>query len=460
MTQFGWPRTTAVVLATVFLTVSANRAKTADERPPNFIIILADDLGYGDLGCYGSRINRTPHIDRLANEGIRFTDFHSNGPMCTPTRAALLTGLYQHRFGAEFEGALSGRTQRDRGLPLDAVTLPELLKKANYATAMFGKWHLGYQAPYLPTRQGFDEFRGLTSGDGDHHSHIDRSGRADWWHNDTLDMEEGYTAELLTDHAIQFIEQHRDESFFVYLPHLAIHFPWQGPDDPPHRREGTGYYSDKWGIIPNPNDVSPHVKAMIESVDESVGGIVAALERLGLAENTLVIFTSDNGGYRHYGNTHHNISSNGSLRGQKGEMFEGGHRVPCIAWWPGRIAPAVCHETAMTFDFVPTLARLSKVTIGQQGAVDGVDITHLLLEKRGLASRTLFWRMRENYAVRRGVWKLVGRTSGEAQLFNLADDLSEETDMATEHPQLVNELRAEYAKWDQSVAQGDRATAR
>ena len=248
--------------------------------PPNIILFLIDDLGYGDLGCYGNSMVSTPNIDRLATEGIRFTDFHSNGPMCTPTRAALLTGLYQNRFGEKFEGPLSGKTQYHEGLPQEAVTMPEMLKKAGYVTGMFGKWHLGYQEPYLPTNQGFDEFVGLAAGDGDHHSHIDRWGREDWWNGNQKHTEEGYGVDLITQHSKSFIERHRDQPFFLYIAHLAIHFPWQGPDDPAHRETGQTYEDDKWGIIPDRENVFPHVKSMIEAVDASVGEVMSTLKSI------------------------------------------------------------------------------------------------------------------------------------------------------------------------------------
>ena len=220
------------------------------------------------------------------------------------------------------------------------MTIAELLKQNGYATGCFGKWYLGYVPPWLPPNQGFDEFRGLASGDGDHQTHIDRWGRNDWWHNNRIAMEEGYTAELLTKYSINFIETHRDRAFFLYLPQLAIHFPWQGPNDPPHRVAGKDYEKDKWGVILNPGNVSPQLKAMIELVDKSVGEIVVALKRWKLGRRTVVIFTSDNGGYLNYGAQFQNISSNGPLRGQKGSVYEGGHRVPMIVSWPGTIAPA------------------------------------------------------------------------------------------------------------------------
>jgi arylsulfatase A len=262
------------------------------KKNPNIVLILIDDLGYGDVGCYGNSTNLTPNIDRLAKEGMRFTDFHTNGPMCTPTRAALLTGMYQNRLGEKFEGPLSGKTQYDEGMPLEVVTMAEMLKKAGYATGMFGKWHLGYQEPFLPPNQGFDEFVGLAAGDGDHHSHIDRWGREDWKHNNTPAMEKGYSVDLITNHSKSFINNHKDEPFFLYVAHLAIHFPWQGPSDPPHREKGISYEIDKWGIIPNRENVSPHVKAMVEAVDSSVGEIINTLKDLNLDKNTILFFNS------------------------------------------------------------------------------------------------------------------------------------------------------------------------
>ena len=421
---------------------------------PNFVLILADDLGYGDLGCYGSELNQTPNLDRLASEGIRFTDFHSNGPMCTPTRAALLTGMYQQRLGRLFESALSGKDHYARGLPPQTLTLAEVLKDQGYATGCFGKWHLGYRPPNLPLNHGFDEFRGLASGDGDHHSHIDRSGRADWWHNDRLQPESGYTADLLVKHAMSFIERHQKEPFFLYLPHLAIHFPWQGPGDPAHRKEGVNYWYDKWGIIPDPDNIRPHVRAMIESVDRGVGELVSLLKRLNLEEDTLVMFLSDNGGYTHYGKTHRNISSNGPLRGQKTELFEGGHRVPAIAWWPTRISPSVSHEVAMTFDLMPTMIRLSRGLVPFGGKLDGIDLSPVLFGTGSLAPRKVFWRMDDEAAVRRGPWKWIRLGQAEPRLFNLIDDLAEISDLRAEFPLVASELSDALLLWERDLELG------
>ena len=418
-------------------------------KRPNIILFLIDDLGYGDLGGYGNMKISTPNIDELAAEGIKFTDFHSNGPMCTPTRAALLTGKYQNRFGEKFEGPLSGKTQYDQGLSLEAITIPEYLKEGGYATGMFGKWHLGYQEPYLPTNQGFDEFVGLAAGDGDHHSHIDRWGREDWWQNEQKKMEEGYSVELITNHSKSFIERHKDEPFFLYIAHLAIHFPWQGPEDPAHREAGSSYEDDKWGIIPDQNNVHPHVKAMVESVDNSVGEIMNVLKELNLVEKTLVVFTSDNGGYIHYNNQFHNISSNGPLRGQKTEMYEGGHRVPFIARWPGKIKDgSISHETAMTFDLLPTFLEVAGIQQGNTLSFDGIDLFQHLVDQTALPDRVLFWKMDDEIAVRQGPWKLVKLGDSPIELYNLDQDLIEAFDISKENSSITDELFQKYIDWE------------
>jgi len=437
-------------LRSALLALLASAFPAAAAPKPNIVLIVADDLGYGDLGCYGSSRNPTPHIDALAKEGLRFTDFHSAGAMCSPTRASILTGRYPQRFGRIFDSALSGTKQRHLGLPLEAVTLAELLRERGYATGCFGKWHLGYEPPFLPTRQGFETFRGLHSGDGDFHTHVDRSGNEDWWHDETLRMESGYTTELLTDHATEFIEEHRHRPFFLYLPHLAIHFPWQGPDDPPHREPGTSYHDDKWGLIPDPANVAPHVRAMIESLDASTGAIVAALEHWDLRRRTLVIFTSDNGGYLTYSRNFRNISSNGPFRGQKTQLYEGGHRVPLIVSWPGRIEPGTTEETTHSNDFFPTLTRLAGLP-AEELSSDGVDLGPLLFHGKSLPDRALYWRTRRSAAVRKGPWKLLRRKETTTALHHLGRDPGEQTNLIDEHPQLAKKLETAWESWNASV---------
>lgn len=444
------------ILIGVIVAFMASPVAGQDRRPPNFIVILIDDLGYGDVGCYGSQINKTPEIDRLAQRGLRCRDFHSNGSMCSPTRAALLTGCYQQRFGKEFDSALGPDPVREPGLPLAAVTLAEVLGQSGYATGLFGKWHLGFKPPLTPKNQGFHEFRGLLSGDGDHHTRIDRLGAKDWWLNDEIKMESGYTTDLITDHSINFIERHRDKPFFLYVAHLAIHFPWQGPNDPPQRVEGTNYNKEKWGIIPDRKNVAPHVNAMLQSVDRSVGRVMATLEKLKLSDQTLVVFTSDNGGYLDYADGgFEQISSNGPFKGQKGDVHEGGHRVPGIFVWPGRIAPGqVSDATIMTMDLFPTFARLARAQLPNGQKLDGFDLAPLLFEQKTLPSRTLCWRKGNQCAARRGDWKLNLSDRTNPALYKLDQDPGESTNLSADHKGLVDEMISAYDKWEADVNRG------
>ena len=426
-------------------------------RKPNFVLIVADDLGYGDIGCFGHKTNKTPHLDKMAAQGMKFIDFHSNGPMCSPTRAALLTGQYQNRFGRVFESALSAKAHAHIGLPLRAVTIPEALKKAGYTTGMFGKWHLGYNLPYLPTRHGFDEFRGLLTGDGDHHSHISRSGTEDWYRNEKIEMENGYSVDLITQHSIDFMKRNRNKPFFLYVAHLAIHFPWQGPDEKAHRVKGRDYWNlSKLGPHEE-GQVEPVVRQMVEAVDKSVGKIMAAIKSLGLGDNTFVFFTSDNGGYLHYaGKFKGEISSNGPLRGQKGDVFEGGHRVPAITFWPGKIKlGAVTKEITMTMDLMPTYLDLAKVKVPQlnsHNTLDGKTLAPVLFKGQSMPRRVLFWRSGRDWAVRRGPWKLVGIENSGMMLFNLDNDIAEQKNLAKEKPDLVEELLNLYKRWEKDIA--------
>ncbi len=408
----------------------------AEAQRPNIIIILADDLGYGDLGCYGSTEHRTPNLDKLASEGMRFTDFHANGPMCSPTRAALLTGRYQQRSG--IERVIGGFGSR--GLPLEAKTIAEYLRAAGYPTGMYGKWHLGYPPEELPTGQGFDDFWGHLYGDSDHHSRIDRNGNEDWWHKETLVKEEGYNTYLINRHSLKFVEDHKDKPFFLYVPHSAVHFPWQGPGDKADRVKGVDATKIKHG---SRKDQRVALGEMLGAIDAGVGQIVAKLRELGLDRRTLIFFTSDNGGYL-------SVSSNGPLRGEKGSMYEGGHREPAIAWWPGRIQPGtVCHETALTMDLLPTALELCGQSLPQgNDKLDGVSLVPVLSGKN-ISERTLFWRMGAK-AVRQGVWKMVVKEN-KPELFNLADDLGEKNDLAGQNPEVVKRLSQSLAEWEKSV---------
>jgi arylsulfatase A-like enzyme len=445
----------AGILVFLISFIACGEKKTSDK--PNIVYIMIDDLGYGDIGCYGSEVNNTPNIDSLANHGMLLTDYHSNGPMCTPTRAALMSGKYQHRYGKKFETALSVKRHGDQGLPLGVYTIAEALNDAGYSTGMYGKWHLGYQEPFLPANQGFDDFIGLLSGDGDHHTHINRWGQKDWWHNNEIAMEDGYAEDLITNHSIDFIKAHKNEPFFLYVSHLAIHFPWQGPEDPPHRKAGKTYPDDKWGIILNPDNVHPHVNAMIEAVDKGVGKIMETLKRLDLEKNTLVIFTSDNGGYIHYDHKFFNISNNGPLRGQKTQVYEGGHRVPFIAYWPGKISQgSVSDETVMTMDMYPTFTELAGAEIPDTLQLDGRSILPVLFKNKSLSERAVCWKAGNAKAIRKGKWKLIKHGDDKAELYNLSDDIGEENNVAQYYPDIVRRLTDQYNKWENQVTQNYR----
>ncbi|MHB0936069.1 MAG: sulfatase-like hydrolase/transferase [Armatimonadota bacterium] len=427
--------------------------------PPNIVLIVADDLGYGDLGgLYGGRAE-TPHLNRLAAEGLAFTDFHSNGAMCSPTRAAILTGRYQQRMGIE---EVLG--EGDRGLGGEAargeITLAHYLREAGYATGMTGKWHLGYAPEDGPMHFGFDEFYGHLHGAVDYHSHVDTYGRLDWWHNAERVREEGYVTSLITDHAIRFMERHRNAPFFLYLPHLAIHFPWQIPEDGPQREEGKRYREVSGPLSrlgPHPPEESGRVvRRMIEELDGNVGRVMAALRALGLDDNTLVFFVSDNGGIVEYRGGYTEISSNGPLRGAKGQVYEGGHRVPAVAWWPGHIAPGgVTDATALTMDLLPTGLELAGVKPADgPNALDGISLAPLLFRGDALPARTLCWRTsREGAAaVRDGEWKLVRPEPGSPpELYHLVEDIGETRNLAAACPERVEGLQRDLLAWEAEV---------
>jgi len=403
-------------------------------RRPNIILIMADDLGYGDLGCYGNRRIKTPNIDALAAGGMKFTDYHSNGAVCSPTRAALLTGRYQQRCGIEQVVYAKG-PGRETGMPLGETTFAEVLKQAGYATGIFGKWHLGYKVQFNPVKQGFDEFRGYVSGNVDYHSHIDGAGYEDWWRNLRKVPEQGYVTDLITGHGVDFIERHKDEPFCLYLPHEAPHYPYQGRKDPAERL-GGGRVGKKTAR----QDIPRAYKEMVEAMDQGVGRIVEAVRRLGLERKTFIFFCSDNGGTRN--------GNNGPLNGFKGSLWEGGHRVPAIAYWPGRIKPGtVCDQTVLGMDLFATMASLGGARLPAGLELDGVDISGLLFRSEKLPQRTVFWRYRTQKAVRKGPWKLLVQAN-KASLFNLDEDLGEKNDLAGARPEIVELLRKELSAWE------------
>ena len=422
---------------------------------PNIIVIMADDLGYGDIGSYGGRA-KTPHLDRLAREGLRFTDFHTNGAVCSPTRAAFLTGRYQQR-----SGIVSALGEDAAGLPQSEKTVAAYLRERPYATGLFGKWHLGYHPRNSPLHHGFDVFRGHLHGALDYVSKVDQYGRIDWWHNhQQVDNDPTYATDLTTRDSVAFITANQSRPFFAFVSYSAIHFPWQTPDEGPHRKLGKRYpdvsgETSKLGR--HTGDLSATVIAMIESLDAGVGSIVDTVKALGMEKRTLVFFTSDNGGILTYRGGHTNISSNGPWRGAKGSLYEGGHRVPGLAWWPGRIpAGVVTQATAMTMDLMPTFLELAGMAAPAPGGLrgwDGVSLVPMLEARGSPAPRDLFWRLTNTgaKAVRSGPWKLMVPPDGPVELYNLEADPGETRNVASTEPQRVRALRAALARWEQSL---------
>jgi len=432
--------------------VAAGTAAVPAAEQPNIVLIMADDLGYGELGCYGSRVFRTPRIDRLAASGLRLTDFHSNGVVCSPTRAALMTGRYQQRCG--IDGVVTAKRHRDAGMAITEETLADLLARAGYATGIFGKWHLGYSVAYSPTRQGFAEFSGFVSGNIDLFSRVDQEGWYDWWRQRELVVQPGYAQHLLTDCGIAFIQRHRNEPFFLYLPYPAPHYPYQGPDDRPNRKIRRGPVPaglPAFETVPalKGGDAARAYRVMVEDLDTQVGRIVDALDACGLREQTLVVFCSDNGGIARPGLG----GDNGPLRGRKGQLYEGGHRVAGIFHWPGRITAARSAATALTFDLLPTFAELAGVEPTRPP--DGVSLTGLFFERRPPAPRQLLWLSGANTAFREGPWKLL-MLQDRLELYNVEADLAERENLARRDPNRLARMAA-AARALRTAVRGDVA---
>ncbi|MEM7145026.1 MAG: sulfatase-like hydrolase/transferase [Verrucomicrobiota bacterium] len=407
---------------------------------PNVVFILADDLGYGDLGCYGATDVATPRLDGMAAEGVRLTDFYANGAVCSPTRVAFLTGRYQQRTG--IENALYYQ-EMGRGLPVAGETIADAMGAAGYETGLSGKWHVGYDAGRRPWEQGFDHFFGMLGGNHHYFEHMDRIGVADLWLGEDAVEREGYTTDLITEDAVAFIERDRGERpFFLYVAHLAPHFPWQGPGD-----VGKEVRPKKksW----QEGDRATYV-AMVERMDEGIGRVLDAIDGAGVREETLVVFTSDNGG--------HTYSRNEPFREGKASIWEGGTRVPCVVRWPGVIpAGEVMGQVGITMDWTATFRRLAGLGVDAAGE-DGMDLLPILTGDEAEVERTLYWRRKkgpvrksveEGRAVRAGKWKLVEEAeSGERSLFDLEADTGETVNLIGEQGDLAARLAGLLDEWE------------
>lgn len=447
----------SIVVTLIWIITAAGLA--AETRKPNIVFILADDLGYTDLACYGSKYYETPHIDQLAREGMRFTNGYSCGPNCQPSRAALMSGQYGPRTGVYTVGSINRFDWHSRPLrpvenvtelPLDKITIADTLKKSGYVTGMFGKWHLGNDSAHFPSKRGFDEA-------------IESSGaHFDFETSPKTNYPPGqYLADFLTDHAVDFIERHKDRPFFLYLPHFGVHSPHDA------KPALTEHFNGKQ---PVGGHKSPVYAAMIASVDESVGRVVETLDRLGLTENTLVIFSSDNGGvggYENAGLSHGGITDNAPLKGGKGMLYEGGIRVPFIFCWKGKFAPGTANDTPILgVDLYPTLVEVARATAPADYPLDGVSCVSMLMQdKQPSETRELFWhfpgylgfaenewRTTPAASIRAGDWKLIEFFEDRhKELYNLKNDIGERHDLAAEYPEKAAELYAKMMAWRERI---------
>ncbi|MDB4688785.1 sulfatase [Verrucomicrobia bacterium] len=449
-------------LRNILLLCCALIVTTAMAKSPNIVLIFTDDQGYQDIGCFGAPKIRTPHLDNMALEGMRFTDFYSANSVCSPSRAALLTGCYPTR--VNIPGVLFPR--HEIGLNPSEITMADMLMQANYATACVGKWHLGHHPEFLPTSQGFDRYYGIPYSND---MTIDPSMQL----ANNVVLREGMTAEKIktdkpkknwvpllrneevveypcdqstltqryTQEAVNFIEENQKKPFFLYMPHTLPHIPLAASPEFKGSSLG-GFYGDT-----------------IEEIDWSVGEILSTLKRLKIDNNTLVIFTTDNGPWN-LKNGHGGSAL--PLRGYKFQTYEGGMRVPCIMRWPGKIpAASECHEIASTIDLLPTFARITGATVPSDRVIDGMDIFPLMLGRANARSphqSFYYYRGRKLEAMRQGSWKI--RFNKEIELYHLGRDLSETKNLAAKHPQRVKSMLREMKVFDESLRANSRPEGR
>lgn len=419
------------------------RTARAGSSKPNIVIMLADDLGHGDLGVTGAKDIRTPNLDRMAAEGTRFTHAYANAPVCTPTRVALLTGRYQQRAGMS---RVIFVKERDLGLTPDALLIPEVLKPEGYATALMGKWHLGFPKKNFPTRQGFDDFAGHLAGNIDYFSHTDRLGNADLWRGEQPWEDPRYMTRLIADESIGFIDRHLEEPFLLYVPFNAPHDPFQGPND----RHTAG----KPEITRRKNRTRAVYRSMVEHMDSSIGRILEHLERRGLDENTAVFFMSDNGGLPV-------VASNAPFRGYKTTLWEGGIRTPLIARWKGQFpAGRTRAEMAAGMDLFPTCLSIAGASVPAGHKLDGVDLLDLCRGRGEMKRDSLFFNFLNprTEVVQRALvhngWKYLLDENGAEHLFHLSEDTAEKNDLSREQPERFAAMKRDYRAWFREVREG------
>lgn len=410
---------------------------------PNILFILADDMGWGDLSCYGRPDYKTPNLDRLAGQGMRFTNAYSAAPVCTPTRVGFFTGRYPARLPVGLEEPLTQRSQlgeklEKMGIPEGHPTVASLIKAQGYNTALIGKWHVGYLPKFSPMRIGFDEFFGNMSGAIDHFTHKDMTGEPDLYEAEVPVERIGYVTDLFTARAVDFIKRPHKKPFYLSLHHTSPHWPWEGPNDiAVSRALKKGYAGFTAG-----GSLKVYGE-MMRNLDAGIGKVLAALRASGREKDTLVIFTSDNGGER--------FSYNWPFRGQKFDVYEGGVRVPAIVRWPGVTRPGtISHQPVITMDWTATLIAAAGGKPDAKYPLDGQDVTDVLASKKPVFDRTFFWRTYKQGGMRSGKWKYI-RTGIEESLFDLSIDEHEQADFRELEQATLERLRRDFNRWESEM---------
>ena len=412
-------------------------------QAPNIVFVLADDLGYADLGCYGGRLAAfgpvSPCLDAMAAQGMQFMQAYSNSPVCSPTRFALMTGRYQYRLRGAAEEPLTRRSGNNPeliGLPPEHPTLPSLLREQNYRTGLIGKWHLGYPPNFGPLLSGYDEFFGPVSGAVDYFSYLSFEGSRDLMDGSQPAQAQGYLTDVITDRACDFINRQTSaQPFMLSVHYTAPHWPWETRDDEEEsKRVGTNIHHVDGGSL-------PVYQRMIHHMDEGIGRILKSLQDQGLDDSTLVVFTSDNGGER--------FSDTWPFVGKKMDLLEGGLRIPLIARWPGRIAPGgKSQQQMMTMDWMPTLLAAAGTKAHADYPLDGINMLPNLRNPHVLCARPMYWRMkyRNQWAVIDGAWKYL-KLDGHEFLFNIETDVRERANLCDREPEHLADMRKKYVEW-------------
>ncbi|OYW88495.1 MAG: sulfatase [Sphingobium sp. 32-64-5] len=429
----------ASALGMLGISGEALAAPATGKGRPNIIYIMADDLGYADLSCTGSHHIKTPAIDSIGAQGVQLRQGYANSPICSPTRTAVLTGCYQYRFAIGLEEPLGPKAPADGGVPHNRPTIASVMRGLGYRTKLIGKWHLGEPPRHSPLRHGYDEFFGIVEGAADYFRHHMVMGGKDVGiglaEGDTPVERNGYLTDLFGDETVKTIEQAGDKPFFISLHFNAPHWPWEGREDEAVARTLDASFHYNGGSLAK-------YREMVEAMDQNVAKVLAALERSGKADNTIVVFTSDNGGER--------FSETWPFVGVKGELLEGGIRVPLLIKWPGRIAPGTASDQVMiSMDFLPTLLALAGGDVAKAGTFDGMNLAPQLLGKSAPVNRALYWRFKANdqAALRDGDWKYL-KLGGKEHLFNLAQDERERADHAQDDPARLEAMRLQWDAWN------------